>query len=395
MASAAIFALAIPAVADAKKKGKGGQKVTVMTRNLYLGADLNPAIGATGIPEAIKGAGEVWREFQSTKFPERAVPLAAEIRKAKPDLVGLQEAATWYVQNPSDGGWTESGGIGAPASEAGQEEQNFLALLMAQLNKGKGPKYREVIVQEEFKGELPVDADDNTSTGTGPLGGLGADFDAQLIMHDAILVKKGSKVKLGKSDSGQYTNRFVAQIVPGVEIGVDRGWVSVEAKTKGKGKKKGKKAKSSKFRFVNTHLEAFGDPTIREAQAKELIAGPLDTNKQVVLVGDINSGLQERHATGGYQFQPGDPLAFMALEAAGFKDNGVKKLGQPYPQTCCDDPRDHPLVFDHTVDHVLTKPGLKTRKAFATGNDPDQRTASGLYPSDHGGKVSRLQLKKK
>jgi endonuclease/exonuclease/phosphatase family metal-dependent hydrolase len=403
LASVAIFALAIPAVADAKKKGKGGQKVTVMTRNLYLGADLNPAIGAPGIPEAIKGAGEVWREFQETKFPERAVPLAREIKNAKPDLVGLQEVATWYVQNPSDGGWTGSGGIGQPASEAGSVEQDFLELLMAELNKSTkaskgnkkgGPKYEVVIVQEEFSGELPVDADDNTATGTGPLAGLGADFDAQLIMHDAILVKKGSKVKLGATDSGHYTNRYVAQIAPGVEIGVDRGWVSVEAKTKGKGKKKGKKAKSSKFRFVNTHLEAFGDPTIREAQAKELIAGPLDTNKQVVLVGDINSGLQERHATGGYQFQPGDPLAFMALEAAGFKDNGVKKLGQPYPQTCCDDPRDHPLVFDHTVDHVLTKPGLKTRKAFATGNDPDQRTASGLYPSDHGGKVSRLQLRK-
>ena len=39
-------------------------------------------------------------------------------------------------------------------------------------------------------------------------------------------------------------------------------------------------------------------------------------------------------------------------------------------QTCCDDPRDPNRVFDHTVDHVLTKPGLKTKKAFVTGNDP-------------------------
>jgi hypothetical protein len=43
---------------------------------------------------------------------------------------------------------------------------------------------------------------------------------------------------------------------------------------------------------------------------------------------------------------------------------------------------------------VLTRPGLKTLNAFATGNDPDQRTPSGLWPSDHGGKVVKLQLKK-
>jgi hypothetical protein len=82
--------------------------------------------------------------------------------------------------------------------------------------------------------------------------------------------------------------------------------------------------------------------------------------------------------------------------AAGFKDNGAKNLNKPYPQTCCyDDLFDASLTFDHTVDHVLTEPGLKTRKAFVTGNDPAERTQSGLWPSDHGGKVSRVQLKKK
>ena len=37
LALAALVALAIPAVADAKKKGKGAPKVTVMTRNVFLG----------------------------------------------------------------------------------------------------------------------------------------------------------------------------------------------------------------------------------------------------------------------------------------------------------------------------------------------------------------------
>jgi hypothetical protein len=51
-------------------------------------------------------------------------------------------------------------------------------------------------------------------------------------------------------------------------------------------------------------------------------------------------------------------------------------------------------VFDHTVDHVMTKPGLKTVNAFVTGNNPAKRTPSGLWPSDHGGVVSTVKFKK-
>jgi endonuclease/exonuclease/phosphatase family metal-dependent hydrolase len=389
LSAVAVIALAIPAVADAKKKGKGAPKVTVMTRNLFLGGDLLPLTQASSIGEAIDLAGVVYNDFQRTKFQERVVPIAEEIKESKADLVGVQEASLWKKQEPSDGGAPPLSPIGTPATDV---EQDFLALLEQELSKGS-PKYEVVDVQNEFSGELPIDVDQSDATGTGPLAGFGADFDASLLIRDVILVRKGTKVKLGKIDSGNFTTVYQPNI-GGIDLPITRGWVSVEAKVKGKANKKGKKAKSSKFRFINTHLEAYGSPTIREAQAKELIAGPLNTNKQVILVGDVNSGLQERHATGGYQFQPGDPLAFQALAAAGFKDNGAVKLNGPYPQTCCySDLFDETEVFDHTVDHVLTNPGLKTKKAFVTGNDVSQRP-SDLWPSDHGGKVTRLQLKK-
>src|SRR5918999_3670899 len=90
----AVLSLAIPAAAEAKS----GPKITVMTRNVFLGADLAPAIGATSIPQAIDGAGVIWNEMQSTRFAERALPLAREIKRSKADLVGLQEVALWRVQ---------------------------------------------------------------------------------------------------------------------------------------------------------------------------------------------------------------------------------------------------------------------------------------------------------
>jgi endonuclease/exonuclease/phosphatase family metal-dependent hydrolase len=340
------------------------QEITVMTRNVFLGADLSPVIGAESIGDAINGAGTVWNEVQTTNFAERAVPLAKEIKASKADLVGLQEVALWQSQTPSDGGAPPISPVpgAVPASTVAFD---FLALLREQL----GNRYRVVIAQEEFQAELPVNADGNLATGTGPLAGFGADLDARLTMRDVILIRKGSKVKLGKIRKGHYKTRFEAN-VGGIKIPADRGWVSVDARV---GKKQ--------FRFVNTHLEAFGDPKIREAQAKELMAGPLKTKKQVVLVGDLNSGVK-RHKQ---PEKPGDDLAFKALK--GFKDNGAR-------QTCCfgslTDPK---AVFDHTVDHVLTKPGLKTVRARVTGNDPSARTPSGLWPSDHGGVVSRLRLR--
>jgi endonuclease/exonuclease/phosphatase family metal-dependent hydrolase len=372
----ALVVLAMPTGAVAKKDdgkkngGQGGPKVTVMTRNLFLGADLSPAIGAPGIPEAIDGAGVIWNEFQSTRFPERAVPLAREIKRAKPDLVGLQEVALWRQQTPSDGGAPPISPLPG-ATPATEVVQDFLAILLRELN-NVGAKYEVVVVQDEFDGELPVDADGSDATGTGPLAVFGADFDARLTMRDVILVRKGSKVKLGETAQAHYQTRFEPS-VSGILIPVDRGWVSVEAAVG-----------RFEFRFVNTHLEAFGDPTIREAQARELIAGPLNTQKQLILVGDLNSGVARHNEPE----RPGDDLAFRALEAFGMTDNGAV-------QSCCySDLFDPTQVFDHTVDHVLTKPGLETKEAFVTGNDPRERTPSGLWPSDHGGVVSRLELMK-
>ena len=384
----AALAVILPAQGEAKKKDKKktDAKVTVMTRNVYLGADLSPALGAATIPEAIDGAGEIYNEIERTNFPERAVPLAKEIKKSKADLVGLQEVATWYVQMPSDGGNPGTTGIGTDATDV---KYDYLQEMLDNL----GGKYKVVTDQAEFEGELPADIDGSDATGGGPLAAFGADLDARLVMHDVILQKKGSKVSAKKSSVMQehYKNVFVAD-VGGVPVTADRGWQSVDAKYK-----KNKKSKPVKFRFVNTHLEAFGEPTIKEAQAKELTkkGGPLKTKMRTILVGDLNSALGVPHevGTGFNSGDDGDQLAFKALQAFGMKDYGT---GGDF--TCCYgsalDIMEAP--FDHTIDHVLANKKAKAKriKAFVTGNDEGEITSSGLWPSDHGGAVSKLKLKK-
>ena len=161
---AAVAAVAMPAVAEAKSRAP---EVTVMTRNVFLGADLAPAINAPGSRRRSTARASIWNEMQSTRFADRAVPLAREIKRSKADLVGLQEVARWRKQTPSDGGAPPISPI-TTAKPATQVEQDFLAILRSALKK-VGAKYRVVVVQEEFDAELPVDVDGSDATGAGPL----------------------------------------------------------------------------------------------------------------------------------------------------------------------------------------------------------------------------------
>ncbi len=131
---------------------------------------------------------------------------------------------------------------------------------------------------------------------------------------------------------------------------------------------------------------------IREDQARELFAkgGPLRTNKQVVLLGDLNSGGPKDKVGTGFT-TPGDEGAYNAL----VDDFGMTNLGTR--QTCC-----YPDVFesaigdyrfDHTVDHVMAKPKLRQVDSYVTGDDPSVTGAGGVVASDHGGLVSKLKLK--
>ena len=258
-----------------------------MTRNVFLGADLSPVIGATSIPrKPLDGAGVIWNEPQSTKSAERAAPLAREIKRSKADLVGLQEVALWRKQTPSDGGAPPISPI-PTATPATEVAFDFLALLRRELRRA-GAKYKVVVVQNEFEAELPVDEDGSDATGWSLLG-FGAEFDARLTMRDVILVRTGSKVKLGKTPQGGTSRRgtsptWVASRSPSIAAGPRcRGQHQVGFS--------GRKAKTRRFRFVDTHLEAFGDPTIREAQAKELTKGPLKT----ALAGDPGRRSQLGH----------------------------------------------------------------------------------------------------
>lgn len=368
----ALTGLAAVPGAEAKKKEKGVQ-VKVMTRNIFLGADLGPALSATSFNQFTAANGAILREVDKTNFPLRAVGLAQEIMQKKPDLVGIQEGA-WWRTNPTAGPPVQGE---STAYTALTTKYDFLELLLAELNKNTNKKYKgyEVaIVGDEFDFEAPTDYDNDQSTGAL----FGGEIQGRLTMRDAILVRKGGAVKVKNPLSGHYANVYTPNI-SGIDVPVTRGWVSVDATaTAGEGKEKVKR----KFHFVNSHFEAFDDetqhPSIRSQQASELLAGPAANPKSIIL-GDFNSN--------NPPVQPGDEQAYDTLVAGGFEERSMTE-----PITCCINDLFAPTnTFDHKVDHVMTNMGKKVKlvNSSATGTSP----VNGIYDSDHAGVFSTLKLK--
>jgi endonuclease/exonuclease/phosphatase family metal-dependent hydrolase len=342
-----------------------GKVVDVMTRNLYLGADLGPAIAAKTLSDVVTANGVILRQVIANDFPTRAEGLAEEILATEPDLVGLQEVALWRT---------------TPITPAGQAlTLDYLDLLLDELNEGNGrdgkgkPQYRVVVVQDEFDLEAPADA--NGVAGDGPGGELAnAEVIGRLTMRDVILARHGAGVHTWNEQGGNFKTLLPLSIA-GQPISVKRGWTATDARVRG----------SKPFRFVNTHLEAF-EPNVRAAQAAELVApgGPATGELPVVLVGDLNS--DDDTVT------PVNRKAFEVLVAAGFVSRSTND-----PLSCC---LKSPLLaanaggkvsdFDHQVDHVMTNaPTLITlQSSLVTGLQP----VNGFWSSDHAGVFSSLRF---
>ncbi len=352
---AALAATSFAPAASAKKKDKD-PTLKVMTRNIYLGGNIFLPIGAPDRASFEAKTQELWNQIQFTNFPARAKLLANEVKKTKPDLIGLQEVALWR-RSPT-------GVKDGSATPSKQVVYDFLKTLNREL-KRKKLRYRTAISQTEADIEAPTQQ-----------------YDVRLTMRDVILVRTGKNApKLTRKKSARYKADIGVPVQTGV-ITSRRGWAWVEGSLKGR-----------KFRFVNTHLESAAEAP-RVAQAKELVAkrGPARSKRTTIVVGDLNS--DRKNKTGA------SPVAYRTIVKAGFKDAWLQaRKGKETPYTCClknplanDKP---PFPADHRIDHILIK-GKKIRgkKATVVGTDRRNRTSTGLWPSDHAGWVASLRLKR-
>jgi endonuclease/exonuclease/phosphatase family metal-dependent hydrolase len=375
---AVIAALALAAPAGAHGRGhadghahRDGKPLTVMTRNLYLGADLTRAFAALQAPpdrqlDVLIGATTTIRAIvDQTSFPLRARRIAAEIADRRPDLVGLQEVALW-----------RHGPLGAEATTV---DYDFLQLLRDALA-ARGERYVVASVQQESDVTLP-----------GFLGGTLQNL--RLTMRDVVLKRADEGVKLLAASGANYVTRIPITLV-GQEVTFIRGYNVVDVRAGGK-----------RVRFVNTHLESESSD-VAYAQAAELLAGPASPGSgwATILACDCNTDPLNSSVKPGQTRAHQDPYLLLT-GAGGFHDewllfapaqagftSGLSELVNDSPAAAASE-------FDHRIDFVFGRRAdgspMPVKRAWVTGKDPAGRTRptpiGRLWPSDHAGVVVQLR----
>jgi endonuclease/exonuclease/phosphatase family metal-dependent hydrolase len=332
------------------------REVTVMSRNLYQGANLELAIAAlaTGNPAVfIPAVSQMWAKVRATDFPQRAESLADEVLSAQPALIGLQEAALWQTGPALDP---------APASNV---EYDFLQNLLGELA-DRGLHYAVAATNVNFAAEVPA------VTHRGIL------EDLRLTDRDAILVRTDlptSVFQVSNVQTGDFIHNLVVPLPTGPFV-AQRGWTAVDADVYGR-----------MFRFVNTHLEAesslFDVNPLQVAQAQELLDGPGATTLPTIFVGDFNS---RADGTG--------TATYSLLIGAGFADawsaTHPGELGNTSGHA--ENLLNSTVNLTQRLDLVLYRGDVATLGMDVVGDELSDRLPSGLWPSDHAGVVASLRI---
>jgi hypothetical protein len=334
-----------------------------MTRNLYLGANLDQAIAAifSGNPDTIiQAATATWASVVATNFPERAEVLADEIAHSQPHLVGLQEVSLYRTGLPDT--------FSDNPTPARRVRLDYLEILLEELDE-RDLHYAPVAVTKNFDVENPGE--------TAP----GVLQDIRLTDRDVILARTdlpSSELKLSNVQTANFhTNVSLPIGDTGQFVTILRGWGSVDFTSGGR-----------KFRFINTHLEQEGFfNQVQVAQGNEILSGPANTSLPVILVGDYNS-----RADG-----TGTPT-YSNLTGAGFADAWSVTHPGELGNTFGHEPllRNTTVNLTQRIDLVLYRGSLSNSlsalDADVVGDEQGERTPSGLWPSDHAGLLARIGL---
>ncbi len=339
----------------------GSPALSVMSWNVYVGADLNQLLAIADPSQIACGVAGVWAHVQATDFASRAEAIVDQIEASDPHVIGLNEVSTFdFLYNSVD------------------DDLVFLDILTAELDsRGLDYSVPTNAVSTNFTIQLPIS------------------YTPDCTIHDAItyteydvlLVRDG--VPVLESNYGNFAMPLPLPL-PGGDLPKFSGWASVDITLK-----------SLPYRVFTTHLEPAdtgpcetGNPGllfIHDQQANELRSIVAGSEYPVVLTGDLNSDASGC-TTDTYANLLGD----------GFVDAWTigRPLGRGYTANQDDDLLNGASKLFHRIDFVLYRDAFTAEKgvfrgsshAFLVGEDPADKTSGGLWPSDHAGVVAELRI---
>lgn len=326
--------------------GRGRASLTVMSQNLYVGADVDAVITALATPDPaddIPALLAAVATIEHTDFPARARAIAREVGRTRPAVIGLQEVSTIGVDIPPLG-----------VSVHLDFQQILLDALAAE-----GLNYQVGIRHDNFT--------------AAPAPGISL-TDADLLLYDASRVTAGAA-------SGHTFQANLGLVAPGVTL--TRGWVQMEATVDG-----------ATYTVANVHTEGTGPEAILlELHAYQVgeMAAALGAATPAVVMGDFNT-------------TPGTP-AYQVMEQAGFVDTWSALRPGVTGFTCCHvaDLADMGSTLRERIDYVWSRglgaaqgSGALRGQVTLLGDVPAERLQNGagewIWPSDHTGLVASLQV---
>ncbi len=379
--------------------------VRVMARNLYLGADVGVALEL--LPDMPAAAQFMWDQVAANDFSARVEILVGEAARARPVVIGLQEATTWSCRpGPLSSPETvfdftqqfldASAAAGVPYVIA---ERDGSAAINTGYEIPPIPFLTRVNDPETFQ---PLFASDTADCG--------------FTIADALLVRTDLAGDVLAAGTSEYEERHA--VVP-VVFTIDRGYAWADIAIAG-----------TTIRAVTTHLEsqyAAGEPATSAVQAQQLVADLADTTIPVIVIGDFNSDPRDPRAPGapnpGEQpeasevcpAQPRNPTqatadpacsAYWTMIDAGYADSGPDAqdpanyswgasgdLAGPDPQRL---PvalaQGNPGGFTDRLDYVFTANGASAVAARVFGNTwPD----GDVWPCDDPSQVATTEASSK
>ena len=241
--------------------------LTVMSRNLYLGADVGVAMEL--IPNFSAAAQFMWDQVAATDFTKRAPVLAREVIDHNADVVGLQEATHWYCKKNF---WSKKVVVYdftkeflAETKKLGHEYVLATKNGVDALNIGYSiPAIPYLTMVTDPSAFQPIFGSDKAACG----------FE----IGDALILKKELSKNILMVGNTEYDASY--SIIPKI-MTIYRGYTWADLEYNG-----------SKVRIITTHLESLWDKgKVPNAalQAKQLINDVQTTKMPLIVIGDFNS----------------------------------------------------------------------------------------------------------
>ena len=329
----------------------GNKRLTVMSWNLYLGAELGPVLRTTTGAELLAASTAAWAMVVRNDFRVRAAAIADQIAAVQPELIGLQEAYTWRLDDVV--------------------VYDYVQTLLDELAV-RGLRYRIAARTTLTDLEAPV----LLSANAPPSLARGTDSEVILARGD---------VRTANPEAHVFADLLRVSVL-GQPLAVERGWASVDVKHQGVW-----------IHLASTHLEAY-HPYVRMQQAQDLAAALEDVEGPVVVIGDLNSDPQD---TTSVDTVPNAAAYEAIVGGAGLADAWLAVSDgpgdtSPYPE----DLTIQEISLDERIDFVLFRGPLTPETMDVLGTDPDDRRCGVnlaavevcLWPSDHAGLRATLRL---